>query len=447
MEMAEDGDVIIYMDSAIEVINTLNPIVNLCLNKKKSSFLILGESSKKDYRNSIWCKKDTYFVLNYTNMSDFNQLTASVQLYVKNEENMSFLKEFLHYCTIPLAIADSSHCGILSKEKNDFKDHRHNQSILSILAEKNSIFRIRDCSQYGLTDKDDFMFPQIINHHRQKISNIGPKISVITPTIGNLHLERCIESVQNQNLPNIEHIIVIDGPKYYVDASKIIDKFKHKKNIHVFKLPYNVGANGWNGHKVYGAIPHFACGDLISYLDDDNWLEPNHYLNMINKFAENNKVDVVHCLRNIYDQNGTKLITQDNCESLGTFCHTVLNKDEFFIDTSCYLMKRNVAILAAPLWNKPFRPKNTTEPDRDVANFILKNFNCVGVPQYSINYPVANTEKSVQSNFFIEGNKVMKKYLNLTDDFFLGIKNNKINGIVKKNIKKVIKFNFSLVNP
>ena len=42
----------------------------------------------------------------------------------------------------------------------------------------------------------------------------------------------------------------------------------------------------------------------------------------------------------------------------------------------------------------------------------------MGVPQYSINYPVANTEKSVQSNFFIEGNKVMKKYLNLTDDFF-----------------------------
>ena len=47
---------------------------------------------------------------------------------------------------------------------------------------------------------------------------------------------------------------------------------------------------------------------------------------------------------------------------------------------------------------------------------ILKNFKCSGISEYTVNYPVANTNKSVKSNFFIEGNKVMKKMLNINDD-------------------------------
>ena len=74
-------------------------------------------------------------------------------------------------------------------------------------------------------------------------------------------------------------------------------------------------------------------------------------------------------------------------------------------------MKRDVSIKVAHLWNKPFRPVGQSEPDRDVANAILKNFKCVGVNEYSVNYPVANTEKSVNSNFFIKGNEIMKEYL------------------------------------
>ena len=58
----------------------------------------------------------------------------------------------------------------------------------------------------------------------------------------------------------------------------------------------------------------------------------------------------------------------------------------------------------------------TDQPDRDVAQAILNNFKCTGVAEYSINYPVANTEKSVQSNFFVEGNKIMKKFLNLNEN-------------------------------
>jgi hypothetical protein len=413
MEMADDGDIIIYMDSAINIIHSLEPLIKLCIEKETLLFY-LGEHTQKDYRNKVWCKKDTYNVMKFDSEKDFIQLTASVQMYVKNSKNNSLLQELFNYCLLSKAIADSSHCGQDLKEEEYFKDHRHNQSILSILAEKHSICRIRDCSQYGQVDKDDYMFPQIIDHHRSRLEGL-PKISVITPTIGNEHLERCIKSVQNQLTPNIEHIIVIDGPEFYDRAMNIIDKFKNKRKIHVFKLPYNVGANGWNGHKIYGAIPHFCKSDLISYLDDDNWIEQKHYHNLLTKLVQENS-DVVHCLRTIYDQNGKNEITKDNCESLGVFHHSILNKEDIFVDTSCYLMKRDVAIRVAHLWNKPFRPPRQSEPDRDVAQAILKNFKCSGISKYTVNYPVANTNKSVQSNFFIEGNKIMKKMLNINDD-------------------------------
>jgi hypothetical protein len=413
MEMADDGDIIIYMDSAINIIHSLEPLVQLCIEKNTLLFY-LGEHTQKDYRNKVWCKKDTYNILDFDSEKDFTQLTASVQMYVKNSKNKAILHDLLNYCLLPKAIADSSHCGQDLKEKEYFKDHRHNQSILSILAEKYSICRIRDCSQYGQVDSDEYMFPQIIDHHRNRLEGL-PKITIITPTIGNEHLERCIESVQKQIVPNIEHIIVIDGPEFYEKAMNIIDKFKNKRKISVFKLPYNVGANGWNGHKIYGAIPHFCKSELIAYLDDDNWLEPIHYYSLLNKLINEN-ADVAHCLRTIYDQNGKNEITKDNCESLGVFHHSILNKEDNFVDTSCYLMKRDVAIRVGHLWNKPFRPPGQSEPDRDIAQAILQNFKCTGVAEYSINYPVANTEKSVQSNFFIEGNKIMKKFLNLNEN-------------------------------
>jgi len=422
MELMNYGDVLIYMDSAINVIRDINDIISL--SREKGILLFkLGEHSNKDYRNFVWTKRDTFSVMGITDhsSSNYSQLTASVQVYVKSNETIRFLEEFMNYCKIPMAIADSSHSGTILDstgkpfpENIGFKDHRHNQSILSILAEKYNIYRIRDPSQWGIHDSDDHMFPQSIIHHRQKINKL-PKITVITPTTGSDHLERCIRSVQAQNVPNIEHMIVIDGPEFYDRSMNIINKFSNKRPIHVVKLPYNVGSNGWNGHRVYGSMPHICISDLISYMDDDNWYDQDHLYNLLNKLSKED-LDAAHSLRAIYNQEGTEFITNDNCESLGVFHHSILSENEKFIDTSCYLMKKNVAISVGPFWNKPFRPKGMTEPDRDVANVIMNNFKVGGVGKYTVSYPVANTERSVKGDFFLQGNKAMSQLIG-TDMF------------------------------
>ena len=89
MELANEDDIIIYMDSAINIISSLDPLIKLCIEKEKLLFN-LGEYSKKDYRNKLWCKKDTYNILNFDSESNFTQLTALFKCMLKIKKILIF---------------------------------------------------------------------------------------------------------------------------------------------------------------------------------------------------------------------------------------------------------------------------------------------------------------------------------------------------------------------
>ena len=56
--------------------------------------------------------------------------------------------------------------------------------------------------------------------------NIQPKISVIVPVYNTAqYLAKCLDSILNQTLENIEVIIVNDGSKD--DSQQIIDKYSN----------------------------------------------------------------------------------------------------------------------------------------------------------------------------------------------------------------------------
>ena len=69
--------------------------------------------------------------------------------------------------------------------------------------------------------------------------------TVVTPTIGSRHLRQCIESIEAQKTKyDVEHLLVFDG----VDVPMIPD------DVHILRLPWNVGRHGFYGHRVYAAI-------------------------------------------------------------------------------------------------------------------------------------------------------------------------------------------------
>lgn len=121
------------------------------------------------------------------------------------------------------------------------------------------------------------------------------KISVIVPVYNvEEYLEKCLDSLVNQTLKDIEIIVVNDGTKD--NSQDIIDKYVKKyKNIKCYKKENG----GLSSARNYGL--KYAKGEYIAFVDSDDYVEKNMYEDMYNKAKEDN-FDVVACdLKYIYD--------------------------------------------------------------------------------------------------------------------------------------------------
>ena len=219
------------------------------------------------------------------------------------------------------------------------------------------------------------------------------KIAVVTPTIASDHLTRCIDSVDKQTYEDIVHYIFIDGCQYEPKAREILVGSSKTRMI---ELEENVG-KGWYGHRVYAACSFLVNADVICYLDEDNFFEPNHIETVVKKLQEGN--DWVYSLRNIHDKEG-KFLCEDNCESLGKW-PVYFNSEVHHIDTSCFAVRRDVAVRIGHAWYGQWGA------DRQFFGALKNHFpkySCTN--QYTTNYRLDGNENSVNEEFFIEGNKI-----------------------------------------
>ena len=172
-----------------------------------------------------------------------------------------------------------------------------------------------------------------------------PKVTVITATTGNPILARNIKSVAEQTHRNIQHLVVVDGPDHYEKVNTIfgktindVEKYKH---LDLVKLPYSIGKDRWNGHRIYAAGTYMAEGQYVMYLDDDNTIAPNHIEECLKVITQGGN-DWAYSFRNIVDKEG-KFLYEDNCENLGKW-PSVLNDQDYFIDVNCYFLPILLAV-------------------------------------------------------------------------------------------------------
>ena len=225
------------------------------------------------------------------------------------------------------------------------------------------------------------------------------RVTVITATTGNPLLERCLVSVRKQTHSNVQHLVFIDGDR--PEADDIL--FKHSY-ADVIQLPYSVGKDRWNGHRMYAAGPFLAEGEFVLWLDDDNSLEPNHIEECLKVIEAGN--DWAYSFRNIVDSDGD-FLCRDDCESLGKWA-SVMHEKDFFIDVNCYFVPTKIAVHLGPAWYRKFREPGQPEVDRVLAHALMNNnLKFDTTYKYTVNYTVGNTELSVQEEFFRRGNQVM----------------------------------------
>lgn len=388
-----EGDVVVYCDAAMTFKGSLKKYADAC-----DDILLfkLGNHEVKDYSNKRWTKPDA--LAECPESSETPQVTAAIQMYRNTPAALDFLKRYEKLCA-RVDLMDDTHRARLPSA--DFVDHRHDQSMLTMLACGHELWR--DPSQYGVTDVRTQAIDEcpLVDHHRQRLN--PPRVAVITATAGGPFLRRCVESVHAQTLPNVEHYVVVDGLEFSQQVRGVLGEFEGQFPVHVIELPHNVGAGGWNGHKVYGAMPWLVhpSTHYVAFLDDDNEYDPDHLRHLV-QHVVGAQVPWGYSLRKIIDASGNE-VCPDNCESLGGICPTINGPHDRLIDTSCYLIDPALAIMSSPNWNHRFR--SGTEADREVAKWLLSSAPHVCVRSHSVRYRVGNTPQSVTADFFLKGNE------------------------------------------
>ena len=117
---------------------------------------------------------------------------------------------------------------------------------------------------------------------------LQPLISIIIPihnTAG--YLERCIESVRNQTLKELE-IILVDNLS--IDESPLICDEYEKLDSRIRVLHLSVAGPS----VARNAGIKIASAPYIGFVDSDDFLEPTMYADML-EALEQNQVDMVYC--------------------------------------------------------------------------------------------------------------------------------------------------------
>lgn len=125
------------------------------------------------------------------------------------------------------------------------------------------------------------------------------KVSVIVPVYNaEKYIEKCVESLVNQTLKDIEIIIINDGSTD--NTLNILNKLSKSSSIKVMTTKNNgIGITRNNGLKK-------AKGDYIFFLDGDDYIE-NNALELMYNAAISKKADIVICdMYKVFNDNKVK---------------------------------------------------------------------------------------------------------------------------------------------
>jgi len=170
-ESLEYGDVVLYSDAGLKIIDNLNPLFEIMTNHPNDGKIIFRVPWVGiQHIAKMWTKRDCFVLTDADEFKYWNapMTNGAVSLWEKSENNIEFLVEWLRYCRDPRIITDDPNiCG--RPNFPEFKDHRHDQSILTILSTKYNFELFRDPTQWGNDEKNIFInspYSQLFHHHR-----------------------------------------------------------------------------------------------------------------------------------------------------------------------------------------------------------------------------------------------------------------------------------------
>ncbi len=171
-------------------------------------------------------------------------------------------------------------------------------------------------------------------------NEIKDLVSIIIPVLNTeLYLSKCIESIINQTYPYLEIIIVDNASK---DSSiSIAKKYMEKDNrIVLFEKEKTKSC----GHSRNIGLDN-AKGKYISFIDSDDYPEPNFIEKMLQNLIDND-VAIVQCCYSVFDDFGEKK------DTLKYYKDSVYSGKEL-----CKMMQEFIGLCGpnTMLWNKLYK--------------------------------------------------------------------------------------------
>jgi glycosyltransferase involved in cell wall biosynthesis len=238
------------------------------------------------------------------------------------------------------------------------------------------------------------------------VTATSPKtVTVITPTIGSPKVLDAILSVKAQTYGYINHLIVVDGPDH---QKRFTDNFTYDDDLlnHITLTisPFNTGANGFNGQRIYAAYPHLINSDYVFFLDEDNWYAPDHVESLVKVLEQN---DFAYSLRSIYDEE-KNFLCEDNCESLGKWPIYFTHDDpQYLVDTSSFAFRKDFIQKTCHLWHS-----GVWGEDRRYLYAVKDHCKWGTSGKHTLSYRLGGNERSVKEDFFAKGNADQLKHYN-----------------------------------
>lgn len=156
LQRSNEGDIIVYTDAGVEFVND----VNLLLDEMSHEIMVFGNG----WRHGDWCKMDVLKDMEGETYADYDQCQATCIILINSDYSKRFVEEWLHWCTMPDFIDDTP-----SKTENykTFREHRHDQAILTNLVYREGLPLNRWPAQYKLRGNEKYKnkYPVIFNHH------------------------------------------------------------------------------------------------------------------------------------------------------------------------------------------------------------------------------------------------------------------------------------------
>lgn len=163
--MMSEGELLFYCDSGSEFVNSIDSLLSSC----GSNFNIVPFEIQTIEKH--WTKRDCFVLmdLDCESIRNSKQICSGFSLWQKSDFTINFVKEWMTYSQDERIVTDMP--NVLGQSNYEgFVEHRHDQSIFSLLIKKYKIQVYRDPAQHGNLERSLYpasAYPQLLLSTRQ----------------------------------------------------------------------------------------------------------------------------------------------------------------------------------------------------------------------------------------------------------------------------------------